>query len=161
MLTETERKRLRKRQRAERLAEQKERVMLGLEPVRVPRFFSVCLPLTVFFFFFLFIVAAATACAIAELDEGQGQRGRARSNGRRSASASRNGCACCRLRFCRRVFTGCIFIDVFHRRTAHDARNHARMLTPAQRKDKKRRKLVEDTAAGSNAISFGIESVRR
>lgn len=34
MLTETERKRLRKRQRAERLAEQKERVMLGLEAVK-------------------------------------------------------------------------------------------------------------------------------
>lgn len=113
MLTEKERKRIRKQNRAEAEAARRERVLLGLEEEKKPK------------------------ATLANMMRVHG------------TSAVLDPTA----------IEAMVSREVAERKRVHDDDNLRRQLTPAQRREKRRRKLVDDTAAGTHVAVFRVRDL--
>lgn len=113
ILTEKERKRIRKQNRAEAEAARRERVLLGLEEEKKPR------------------------ATLANMMRVHG------------TSAVLDPTA----------IEAMVAREVAERKRVHDEDNLARQLTPAQRREKRRRKLIDDTASGTFVAVFRVRDL--
>jgi U4/U6 small nuclear ribonucleoprotein PRP3 len=113
ILTQKERKRIRKQNRAEAEAARRERVLLGLEEEKKPK------------------------ATLANMMRVHG------------TSAVLDPTA----------IEAMVSREVAERKRVHDDDNLRRQLTPAQRREKRRRKLVDDTAAGTHVAVFRVRDL--